>query len=281
MNLISLAKSLKPFIKRSGDLQGIYNAILKEKHIPFIEHLDAISLIKLVFLCSEIQKNGNLQSKLREIDNYLFSFTVIKFGDDQNEIDCDVCVDGEIRCEDCGGSGTQPCSNCDGEGYIDCDECEFHSEGECEKCKGQNYVQCTECNAGRVNCDGCDGIGAEPCQECEGQGYVVNDNYVPYDIYTYVSIDDNLLFEIESQYIDLQKEIDEYKFYSSLSDKTFQISVERKEATYEYTEEIDKQYMEKMFFLNFSVDNISDKLKLTSRGIRCRNNSEGIEKFFD
>ena len=91
--------------------------------------------------------------------------------DGRGEVDCNECDgEGTEECNECDGNGTQQCNNCDGEGQVE-DE-EGNSE-ECPECDGDGHKDCGDCDgSGKMDCSRCDGGGRDECSSCDGRGEV-------------------------------------------------------------------------------------------------------------
>ena len=108
MKLIALAKSLKPFLQKEITLEGIYKEIFTNKSIPFTSMITPVEVVKLVFITKKVLNNEDPKEIMSKLDNGLFLFSTVEFGDSNQEEECSECY----------GDGRLDCSNCDGEGEI-------------------------------------------------------------------------------------------------------------------------------------------------------------------
>ena len=129
-----------------------------------------------------IQPYPPLMSWLQAFSNESILNVCEKCGASEGEIvECDMCDEGTLTCEECDGDGEINCNACDGEGDYTCPMCD---EGEisvdCRTCNGNGEIRvdCEECDdgvgeVGFVECEECDGTGEDDdgkqCKTCEGE----------------------------------------------------------------------------------------------------------------
>ena len=170
----------------------------------FTHNFPLETVLKLTFYIDAVKKNLEKKEVDWSINNNLYTFDVICFGDAPGDIDCDECRgSGHDICGDCGGDGEYSCHNCDGTGEVDIEDDEGNSDKEeCDYCDGKGYV----------GCDNCGGSGDEDCRNCDGDGYVTDYYKVPQiTVITYISYDLNLETEIEDFFSEM-KEVVETSF---------------------------------------------------------------------
>jgi hypothetical protein len=205
MNLITLAKSIQPFIQKNSTLESIYKQSCTNTSLPFKNFLKPIDLIKVVFMAKKISNGDDPREILTELDNNMFLFSIVEFGDDDQTIPCGTCF----------GEGSRECNTCGGTGETDCDDCDGTGEDEegnaCDYCQGGGMSECIIC----------DGSGVEDCSECNGNGYEETNEYVPYTISYYVSYDETLKNNIEEKL--LRNDTENPKFNYS---KTFLLAID-------------------------------------------------------
>ena len=282
MNLVSIAKAIKPFMNDNdfGNLQSIYNNIMRNSHISDMRAMMTPSqIIKLVFIADAIYKNEDVNSLITELDNNLFVFTLVEFGETKNEIACEYCSgNGEVECTECYGSGSVTCNSCEGDGTVECPDCDGDGvdEGgeECGNCEGKGKVECDDCEGkGEIDCDYCEGSGNESCSECEGYGQVDSEDFLPYDIYEYASYDQGLFTSLKQRIKkDKRKDVE-----FSKGEKTFLLNVDYVTAGQDNdTAEIDHDYAGKTYLLNVLRKKIDSELSVLNRNL-----SQGISELND
>jgi hypothetical protein len=89
MNLITLAKSIQPFIQKNSTLESIYKQSCTNTALPFKNFLKPIDLIKVVFMAKKISNGDDPREILTELDNNMFLFSIVEFGDDDQSISCE------------------------------------------------------------------------------------------------------------------------------------------------------------------------------------------------
>lgn len=205
MRLINIAKSIKPFLNSNVIPSAVYKEIISNNNIDFLNQIltNNSDRILLCFLSSLYVNGVEINSELaNNIKNNLFLFSVIEFGDQENDIECSVCEgNGTLSCEECYGNGYITCNECGGSGEVSCEKCDGSGEIEvedeeyekCDQCEGSGEVTCNECDSeGNKDCYQCDGSGNEDCYECDGRGTIWSDEYLPYEIFIYASYDSKL-----------------------------------------------------------------------------------------
>ena len=171
MNLIRMAQKLSRFFTRQNRASDVLSELIRDKkHREFFNVVEPLDGIKLAFLINGVNKGLDLEAMLVEIENNLFSFTVVEFED----------VASMVSCHECNGNETISCDYCDGDGHIRPDDDDDDDE----------------------ECDHCDGSGYELCQTCDGNGEVEDDTTTDYTISTYVTFDSKLSEDAELLYSD-------------------------------------------------------------------------------
>jgi len=130
----------------------------EDPHIPLLSWLEAFSDKDMVSICSLC---GTTEGAIPE---------------------CEVCEEGEVSCEDCGGEAEVDCRECGGQGHLTCEECDGVGEidADCGPCDGRGEMRedCEACDdaigeVGYVQCEDCDGLGEDDdgkeCKTCEGE----------------------------------------------------------------------------------------------------------------
>ena len=259
MKLIALAKSLKPFLQKEITLEGIYKEILTNNSIPFKSMLTPVEVVKLVFITKKVLNNEDPRTIMSKLDNNLFLFSTVEFGDNTQEEEC----------EECYGDGRYDCRNCDGEGEEDCPEC----DGDGEDSDGHT---CSECQGGgKVTCGECDGEGRIDCDYCDSNGYVSTDEYVPYDLGGYISYDENLKNEIQSRI--MRNDFEDPKFNSKM---TFLLSVDQVEMKEGESESIKPEFENREFYLEIITDDVYESLLYgNNRIISSQFDTTPLERF--
>jgi hypothetical protein len=184
MNILNLAKRISSVVKKGETLESVYREIMSNPATKdFIKILPKKVILSLVFLVHSIINKQDYNSILPKLEN-LFIFSIIDFGTIKNTVECNDCgYDGYVECPRCGGDGDVRCSYCDGDGII--------GNGDFEE-------PCYDCHGGgEVQCDRCDGTGKVFCNKCDGEGEYETDDYLPYNIEIFVSLDQELLETIE------------------------------------------------------------------------------------
>ena len=196
MNLITLSKSIQPFIQKNSTLESIYKQACTNTSLPFKNFLKPIDLIKVVFMAKKISNGDDPKEILTELDNNMFLFSIVEFGDDDQTIPCGTCF----------GEGSRECNTCGGTGETDCDDCDGTGEDEegnaCDYCQGGGMSECIIC----------DGSGVEDCDNCNGKGYEETDEYIPYSINYYVSYDETLKNKLTQKLLINDTEDPEFNF---------------------------------------------------------------------
>ena len=170
----------------------------------FTHNFPLETVLKLTFYIDAVKKNLEKKQVDWSINNNLYTFDVICFGDAPGDIDCDDCKgSGYDSCGYCGGDGEESCDYCDGTGKVETEDDEGNSDEEdCDYCDGRGYLEC----------DYCGGNGDEDCRNCDGNGYVTDYYEVPQiTVITYISYDLNLEAEIEG-FLSEMKEVEDTQF---------------------------------------------------------------------
>ena len=166
-----MAQKLSRFFTRQNRASDVLNELIRDKkHREFFNVVEPLDGIKLAFLINGVNKGLDLEAMLVEIENNLFSFTVVEFED----------VASMVSCHECNGNETIVCDYCDGDGHIRPDDDDDDDE----------------------ECDHCDGSGYELCQTCDGNGEVEDDTTTDYTILTYITFDSELSEDAELLYSD-------------------------------------------------------------------------------
>jgi len=227
MRLFTIAEGIQPFLdkERKETLENIYKTLLTERNLYFLR--DIISpddFPVLVFCTYQIylgNRNSNIQS---EIENNLFFFNVLEFGDSINDVECEYCdgrgstdcdncdygniscgtcdESGMVECTECGGERTVPCDTCDGTGEDEegesCTECDGSGKVTCDECDGGGKSTCQDCDGdGETSCNECGGDGSTTCDECYGRGSTEVTDSIPVNIEVYASYNRKLKDSIE------------------------------------------------------------------------------------
>lgn len=276
MKLIKLAKFLYKNVGNSNTTV-LYEQLFKDNIFePLLKSVTPQEIIKIIFLASEIGNNGNPEALLSKLDR-LYVFSIVKFEDDENWIECDTCgTDGVVECSDCYGRGYEDCDECDG-GNVTCDTCDGYGELEdgetCPECDGRGHNKCEYCDGeGEVECEYCYGTGQQDCPDCGGEGEIETDEYVPFEMILYVSYDDNLRTSLERSMVR-----NEEFLTAPTSNKTFHLDIVFRNAGDEDTDMIDHKYT-KTEFVN-SVDE-TDNLVIMNKRITNYDLLEVNPKFF-
>lgn len=263
MKLIALAKSLKPFLQKEITLEGIYKEIFTNKSIPFTSMLTPVEVVKLVFITKKVLNNEDPKEIMSKLDNGLFLFSTVEFGDSNQEEECSECYgDGRIDCSNCDGEGEENCPECDGEGSFEVGDNEWEDCGECH-------------GGGKVTCNQCDGEGRYDCDYCDSNGYISIDDYIPYDLGGYISYDENLKNDIQARL--LRNDIEDPKFSSKM---TFLLSVDQVGIKEGETENIKLEFENREFYLELITDDVYGSLIYgNNRVISSQFDTEPLEKF--
>lgn len=264
MKLISIAKLL---YNRANDsnLFVLYDSFMKSKILEDIRNvMSPGDIVKTIFLAREIGEKRNPEELLPKLDN-IFIFSIIEFGDNENWIECrkcnghgeyrcDYCDDGSISCDTCDESGVVECEECGGEGELvdgeTCDGCDGSGEQSCQDCGGDGYVSCPECR----------GRGYVGCEECDGEGEVISSDYIEYTIYTYASINQNLLTTLEKNWIRNKPFL-----YAANDETSFILDETSAKAGDGDTESVKHEFMNETY-LN-GIENSLDTLRITGRQV--------------
>jgi hypothetical protein len=239
MNLITLSKSIQPFIQKNSTLESIYKQACTNTSLPFKNFLKPIDLIKVVFMAKKISNGDDPKEILTELDNNMFLFSIVEFGDDDQTIPCGTCF----------GEGSRECNTCGGTGETDCDDCDGTGEDEegnaCDYCQGGGMSECIIC----------DGSGVEDCSECNGNGYEETNDYVPYTINYYVSYDETLKNNIEEKL--LRNDTEDPKFNYS---KTFLLAIDEVSAQNGNSDLIKNKFANTTHLLEINTEEASEDL---------------------
>jgi hypothetical protein len=258
MNLITLAKSIQPFIQKNSTLESIYKQACTNTSLPFKNFLKPIDLIKVVFMAKKISNGDDPREILTELDNNMFLFSIVEFGDDDQSISCERCFgDGAILCRECGGSGESDCNECGGSGEDE----EGHF---CPECDGAGEEQCSECG----------GTGSEDCSECNGQGYEETNDYVPYTISYYVSYDETLKNNIEEKL--LRNDTENPKFNYS---KTFLLAIDEVSAQNGDSGSIKNKFANTTHLLEINTEEASEDLVYGNNRVIPSGFYDDLDKF--
>jgi hypothetical protein len=205
-NIVVFAKMVTKFY--DGDLSPYEILILISRHegLKFlIKMLNSRELLVVCFLVPLIKSGEYIKGHEHIINNYLFSFMEIHFGELSDEMSCPDCYgDGYISCSECNGTGYVECGNCDGSGNETCPDCSGDgedSEGEmCGNCEGEGTLVCNDCGGhGQESCQYCDD-GTYSCHECNGTGKITTDEHIPFVTIEYYSYNPKLREKIKELY---------------------------------------------------------------------------------
>lgn len=170
MNFIRMAQKLSRFFTRQSRASDVLNELIRDKkHREFFNVVEPLDGIKLAFLINGVNKGLDLEAMLVEIENNLFSFTIVEFEDEPSD----------VTCNECNGNETISCDYCDGDGYIRPDDDDDDEE-----------------------CDHCGGSGYNLCDTCDGNGEIPDDDTTDYTISTYVTFDSKISEDVELHYND-------------------------------------------------------------------------------
>ena len=207
MDLYHIAKRLSRLIPEGSytTLNQLFIYINTNKTLQqFTHNFPLETVLKLTFYIDAVKKNLEKKQVDWSINNNLYTFDVICFGDAPGDIDCDDCKgSGHDSCGYCGGDGEESCDYCDGTGKVETEDDEGNSDEEdCDYCDGRGYLEC----------DYCGGSGDEDCGSCDGNGYITDYYEVPQiTVITYISYDLNLEAEIEG-FLSEMKEVEDTQF---------------------------------------------------------------------
>jgi hypothetical protein len=194
MDLYNIAKRLSRLIPDGSytNLNQLFIYVNSNKTLQqFTHNFPLETTIKLVFFIDSIKRNLERQYVEWSINNNLYSFDVVCFGESPGEIECDDCGgSGYDTCSSCGGDGEDSCYHCDGTGKQEVEDDEGNTEEEdCDYCDGRGYESCGDC----------DGSGSEDCYKCSGDGNITDVEDVPQiSVVTYISYDLNLGAELDN-----------------------------------------------------------------------------------
>lgn len=208
MRIFTIARSVQPFLEKDKQLspEDIYRSIISNKNLSFIRSIVSANDFPILVFCTyEIYKGNNNPNILPEIENNLFIFTELIFGEEGSEYDCTFCDgEGTYQCQDCYGSGQDECGNCYGSGKVECPDCEgdglvnLGDELNCETCRGEGEVDCEQCDGeGSTECHVCSGYGQEDCDKCDGSGSITYENEILVEVRTYCSYNTSLKMNLE------------------------------------------------------------------------------------
>ena len=205
-NIVKLAKIVTGFYENDLNPYEVFNLIYRNDNLDFLtEILKPKELLVLCFLVPLIKSGEYVEGQEHMIDNNLFSFMEIRFGELSDEMSCPDCYgDGYISCSECDGTGYVECRNCDGSGNETCPDCSGDgedSEGEmCGNCEGEGTLSCDECGGeGSNSCQYCDD-GTYSCHECDGSGNITTDEHIPFVTIEYYSYNPKLKEKIKELY---------------------------------------------------------------------------------
>jgi hypothetical protein len=174
--------------------EGVLQVIKTNQILQFM--LDLLSPRDLAILCflTTLMKKGKYKEGMEHImDQFLFSYSIVQFYENTEEVDCSFCDgDGTVSCDTCYGEGFNDCHECDASGSETCSTCDGDGEdgdgNPCEDCQGNGQVDCGECDGdGRIECSNCGGSGNFDCYECDGRGHTDYDPHTPFRVTTYLS----------------------------------------------------------------------------------------------
>ena len=193
MDLYNVANRLSRLIPDGSytNLNQLFIYVNTNKTLQqFTHNFPLETAIKLVFFIDSIKRNIERQYVEWSINNNLYVFDVICFGESPGGVECDNCSgSGYEDCISCGGSGEDSCWHCEGTGKEEVEDDEGNTEEEdCEYCDGSGELTCGDCN----------GDGSESCNTCDGDGEVGDIKDVPsISVVTYITYDLNLEAELE------------------------------------------------------------------------------------
>jgi len=207
MDLYNIAKRLSRLIPDGSytNLNQLYIYINSNKTLQqFAHNFPLETTIKLVFFIDSIKKNIERKYIEWSVNNNLYVFDVVCFGDSPGELECDDCGgSGYENCDSCGGGGEDSCYHCDGTGKEEVEDDEGNPEEEdCDYCDGR----------GEITCGDCGGDGSVDCYKCSGEGTVEDIKEVPHiSVVTYIAYDLNLGAELEG-ILSNAEEVEDTKF---------------------------------------------------------------------
>ena len=275
MRLYNIAKSIQPFLEKNKNLtpENIYKSLISDRNLAFLKDIiKPNDFPVLVFCAHEIYHGNDNPQIVEEIQNNIFLFSFYRFGNSENDYDCDECGgEGRLECGNCDGRGDvscnecdedyeENCDTCDGDGNVTCDTCDGEGESEdgetCDDCKGSGQVNCEECGGkGTVTCSSCSGEGSVPCEECEygmvdcvecdGFGTIPFSNELPVTIEIFASFSPTLKNSLELNILRNTEDPD----HSNMSDFILLLDVQEftpKEDS-EITEQIDLNFENKSY----------------------------------
>ena len=258
MNLITLAKSIQPFIQKNSTLESIYKQACTNTSLPFKNFLKPIDLIKVVFMAKKISNGEDPGDILTEFDNGVFLFSTVDFLDDNQTIPCETCFgEGNRECNSCGGTGEANCDDCDGDG-------EDEEGNPCDYCQGGGMSECIIC----------DGSGVEDCDNCNGKGYEETDEYIPYSINYYVSYDETLKNNIEEKL--LRNDTENPKFNYS---KTFLLAIDEVSAQNGNSDLIKNKFANTTHLLEINTEEASEDLVYGNNRVIPSGFYDDLDKF--
>jgi hypothetical protein len=193
MDLYNIAKRLSRLIPDGSytNLNQLFIYVNTNKTLQqFTHNFPLETTMKLVFFIDSIKKNIERKYVEWSVNNNLYIFDVVCFGESP----------GEIECDDCGGSGYENCDSCNGSGEDSCWHCEGTGKEEVEDDEGNPEEEdCDYCDGrGEITCGDCNGDGSLDCYKCNGNGEVEDIEDVPsISVVTYITYDLNLGAELE------------------------------------------------------------------------------------
>lgn len=251
--LYKIALKVSKFIK-SDEIDTILQEFIKfirrsESYSPYFISMDYNHLFKIVIYLYSIKNNSPelINKILNNLEFISFIITQKKAHIDS----CEMCNDGQIICDNCGGAGYDSCDNCNGSGELECGYCDGDGTSVCPNCEGSGEINdqaCSECNgSGQVKCEDCIGTGGTECDDCDGSGdiscnwcggdgrltcdycegsaEVESEDEVDYDDYFIASWNPKLnkiakdLIELEKPFMDVDEFFEKYDDFVVLSSK--------------------------------------------------------------
>ena len=165
-----MAQKLSKFFTNENEPSEVLELLTRDnKHRNFFTVVKPLDGVKLAFLINGINNGLDIHTMLLDIENNLFSFTIVEFDD----------VPSSVACDECGGNGTIVCDYCDGDGQIYSHDDNGYDE----------------------DCSYCDG-GYDSCQTCDGIGEIDDDSTTDYTISTYITFDNEIRENVDLLYLD-------------------------------------------------------------------------------
>ena len=134
MDLYNVANRLSRLIPDGSytNLNQLFIYVNTNKTLQqFTHNFPLETAIKLVFFIDSIKKNIERKYVEWSVNNNLYVFDVICFGESPGGVECDNCSgSGYEDCGSCGGSGDDSCWHCEGTGKQEVEDDEEQDEEE-------------------------------------------------------------------------------------------------------------------------------------------------------